>query len=398
MSQEKLPPIYLDNNSTTAVHPKVTSYITHILSECFGNPSSQHIFGWQAKEVIEIAREEIATLLGTSSSCIVFTSGATEANNILLQGFADKSLSIDSENVPHFIATQIEHSSVLQPIFNLERKKKCTYTLLPNNEEGLIDLSKTRSILDAITQKPLLFSIQHGNNEIGSLQPLHDLLPLATEKGAFFHSDITQIIGKIPFSFKETPIDAVSLSGHKFHGPKGIGVLAFRNDESIKKIAPLYSGGAQESGLRPGTISTHLIGGIGEASKMSREQFDHNKALIEDLTISLYTSLKALIPTIRLLGPSFESGWRLPGNINILIPEISGAKLCSELSTTIAMSTSSACLTQAGKFSHVLTAIGLSEQDALSVVRMGISHMNSLKEIEFAASKIVEKIIKIRGT
>jgi cysteine desulfurase len=398
MSQEKLPPIYLDNNSTTAVHPKVTSYITHILSECFGNPSSQHIFGWQAKEVIEIAREEIATLLGTSSSCIVFTSGATEANNIVLQGFVEKSLSLDSGSMPHVITSQIEHSSVLQTIFNLEKKKKCSYTLLPNNKEGVIDTNEAQSMLLSITQSPLLFSVQCGNNEIGSLQPLHHLLPVVTDKEAFFHSDITQIIGKIPFSFKETPIDAVSLSGHKFHAPKGIGVLAFRNEASMKKVAPLYGGGAHESGLRPGTISTPLIGGIGEASKMAREHFDHNKAIVEDLTSTLYTSLKALVPTIRLLGPSIESGERLPGNINILIPDISGAKLCSELSTTIAMSTSSACLTQAGKCSHVLTSIGLSEQDALSVVRIGISHMNTAPEIETSVSKIVEKIIKIRGT
>ncbi len=388
--------IYLDNNSTTPIAPEVISYTTEVLSKCFGNPSSPHFYGWQAKEVLEKAREELAELLGTSTPCIIFTSGATEANNIILQGFCTKSRTLHPEQTPHIVSSKIEHSSILRTVFAIEERGDGNYTLLDNDKEGIIAPQTLSSGISSI-KAPLLISIQLANNEIGTLQDISALSEAARHTPHFFHSDITQMIGKTSFSFKDTNIHAVSLSGHKFHAPKGIGVLAFRDEEAMDKVTSVYFGGLHEKGLRPGTLAVPMIASIGAAAKLARTETDTMRSYLQKLSHNMLTSLLSFDPNIRLLGPSLDSGKRLPGNLNMYIPGINGGKLCNDLSASVAFSTSSACLSSSSQSSHVLAAIGLSESEAKSVIRIGISTMNTEAEITTASEKIISKIKKLRG-
>jgi cysteine desulfurase len=388
--------IYLDNNATTPVAPEVLDYTTKILSDCFGNPSSPHFYGWQAKEVLDQAREELGKLLGTSPTCIIFTSGATEANNIILQGFCSRSKILHSGRTPHIISSKIEHSSILKTIDAISARRDETHTLLEPDSLGIISPSSLSSATASFSE-PLLASIQLANNEIGSLQDLSSLVHACQGKVSLFHSDITQVIGKLPFSFKDSGIDAVSLSGHKFHAPKGIGVLAFKDESVMEKITSVYFGGTQEKSLRPGTLAVPLIAALGVAARLAQTETEKKASHLMKLAHQLYTTLLSFDPGIKLLGPGLDTGNRLPGNLNFYIPGVNGGKLCSDLATSVAFSTSSACLTSSPHGSHVLTAIGLSDTETKSVVRMGISTMNTEAEIKTASEKIISKIKKQKG-
>lgn len=389
--------IYLDNNSTTPLDPEVVEFTSNILSN-FGNPSSPHIFGLEAKVLVEQAREELSKLLGTSPNCIIFTSGATEANNIALQGFSFQKKRIEPDKKPFYISTTIEHSSILKTLSALKERKMIDYSLLETDREGLISIDSLNELIsENISKSPLFLSIQLANNEIGTLQDIELISHKFKNDKVYIHSDITQVIGKIPFSFKNNKIDAVSLSGHKFHAPKGIGVLAFRDEEALSLIDPLYFGGSHEKGLRPGTLSVPFICSIGKAAELARENTEKNAKFINELSKALLNKLVSICPDIKLLGPSIDSNKRLPGNLSLIFPKVNAGKMVHELSTKVAFSNSSACLSSNPSGSHVLKALGLEEFEASSVARLGTSHLNTMEEIEKASELILNKIKALRA-
>jgi len=376
-------PVYLDYQATTPLDEQVLKAMMPYLTDKFGNPhSTDHAFGWEAEAAVEKARQDVANLIGAKSDEIIFTSGATEANNIAIKGAA---YALYPEK-NHVITVATEHQCVLSSVAALERGGFKT-TILNVTVEGLVGLDQ---LSEAITEQTSLVSVMAVNNEIGVLQDISAIAQICRSKDILFHVDAAQAAGKIPLNLQNCPADLMSFSGHKVYGPKGIGALYIR--EGVKVI-PLIDGGGQERGLRSGTLPAFSCVGMGEAFHLaaSEQQQDYNHAA--QLHTQLMTGLQNNLEGVHLNGHTIQ---RFPGNINLYFDGIKSDLLLSEL-RDLAFSTGSACSTGKTGPSHVLQALGLSKAQSDGSIRIGTGRMTTVEEIDYTLERLISTVQKLRG-
>lgn len=376
-------PIYLDYQATTPLDPRVLAEMMPYLTTKFGNPHSNHTFGWEAAAGVEIARKNVANLIAAEPEDIIFTSGATESNNLAIKGIAYAVY--PSRN--HIITAVTEHTCVLESSAALE-KAGFDVTFLPVDKNGLIDLGQ---LDQAITPKTSLVSIMAVNNEIGVIQDLKSIGKICMRKEVIFHTDAAQAVGKIPLDVSAMNIDLLSISGHKIYGPKGVGALYLRPNANIRPLA-LFDGGGQERGLRSGTIAPALCAGLGTACKIAKQDmvkdYDHIYNLAKIMKSAIFDGLDG----VHLNGSEEQ---RYPGNLNLIFDGVKGDALIKEL-RNISFSAGSACSTARAEISHVLTAIGLDKTQADCCVRIGIGRMTTDQEINYATNHIIDAVKKTR--
>ncbi|NUP88457.1 MAG: IscS subfamily cysteine desulfurase [Candidatus Sumerlaeia bacterium] len=377
-------PIYLDNHATTPVDPRVLEAMLPTFSVDFGNPASpNHAYGWEAEERVQIAREQVAAVIGAEPEEIIFTSGATESDNLAIRGTALAQRPRGS----HIITAATEHRAVLDPCARLAREG-FHVTVLPVQSGGLIDLAALEA---SITDETTLISIMAANNEIGVLQPLHEIGALARARGALFHTDAVQAFGKVPLDVDAAKIDLLSISAHKVYGPKGVGALYVRRRGPRVRLTPLIDGGGHERGLRSGTLNVSGIVGLGRAAELAAAEMDQESRRLRLLRDRLLGRLREGLPEVHVNG-TLDS--RLPGNLNVSFGQLEGEALLLALSD-IALSTGSACTSAQQEPSHVLKALGLSEAMVKSSVRFGIGRFNTVEEIDFAASRVADEVRRL---
>lgn len=374
-------PIYLDCQATTPVDPRVLEAMLPYFTDCPGNPSSNnHLYGWEAKAAVDLAREMIAQAIGAGPNEIVFTSGATEANNLVIKGVAEAYMAKGR----HLITMQTEHNAVLEPCKYLE-KLGFEVTYLPPQADGLLDVERLRS---AIRPDTILVSVMAANNEIGVLQPLSEIGQLCRQHQVLFHSDAAQAIGKVPLDVAAMQIDLLSMTGHKLYGPKGIGALYIRNREPHVQIAPQLHGGGQERNYRSGTLPTPQIIGLAKAIELGiAEQLTEAERLTK-LRTHLWKRLQVL-DDIHLNGHLQQ---RLPGCLSVSFADVDGAALLLGLQPYLALSSGSACASSKLSPSHVLRALGHSPKLARSTLRFGLGRFTTSNDIEQAAHHVVESV------
>jgi cysteine desulfurase len=378
-------PIYLDHQSTTPVDPRVLEEMLPWFSERFGNAASRsHVFGWKAEEAVENGRSEVAKLIGADAKEIVFTSGATESNNLAILGAA----AAHGERGNHIVTTAIEHRAVLDPVAHLE-KQGYTVTRVGVDKFGRVDPEEVRK---AITYRTILVSAMFVNNEVGTIQPVAEIGKITREKGILFHCDAVQGIGKLPFDVREMNIDLASLSAHKLYGPKGVGALYVRRKPPRARIEPILFGGGHEKGLRSGTLNVPGIVGFGKACELYRlDNYEEAKrlALLRD---RLHDGLKKRLEAIPLNG---HLALRHPGNLNLSFAYVEGESLLMEMKQ-IAVSSGSACTSASLEPSHVLKAMGVSPDLAHAAIRFGIGRFNTEEEIDFTINYVAEVVNRLR--
>lgn len=378
-------PIYLDNHSTTRPDPRVVEAMLTCLTENYGNASTKaHEFGWKAEAAVEAARKSAAGLLNAARDEIIFTGGATESINLALKGAAESYRSKGN----HIITQQTEHKAVLDTCRYLE---KCgfTVTYLPVDKYGMIDLDE---LAGAITDKTILVSIMFANNEIGTIQPVHEIGRICNERNVLFHTDATQAIGKIPVDVIKDNIDLLSMTGHKFHGPKGCGLLFIKNKSPKIKLTPQTHGGSQEKGLRSGTLNVPAIAGLGKACEIARSEIQTEFSLLKSLRDRLQNGITSNIKEVAING---HPVYRLPNNLNISFRGVNADSLMMAI-REIAVSTGSACSSDSPETSHVLNAIGAEAELKRSTIRFGVSRFNTEEEIDFVINKLTETIKHLR--
>ncbi len=378
-------PIYLDYSATTPVDPRVAdkmcSYLT--LDGDFGNPASRsHTFGWRAEQAVETARANVAALIGADAKEIVWTSGATEANNLAIKGAAH----FYGKKGKHLITCKTEHKAVLDTCRQLEREGY-EVTYLDPETNGLVDLGKLAA---AIRPDTVLVSVMHVNNEIGVIQDVAAIGKLCREKGVLFHSDAAQSAGKVPIDVNAMNIDLLSLSAHKIYGPKGIGALYVRRKPRVRIEAQMHGGG-HERGMRSGTLATHQCVGMGEAYRIAREEMAAEGERIRMLRDRLYSALKDM-PEVYVNG---DLDHRVAGNLNISFNFVEGESLIMALKD-IAVSSGSACTSASLEPSYVLRALGRNDELAHSSIRFTIGRFTTAEEIDFTARLVREKVNKLR--
>ena len=371
-------PIYLDNQSSTRLDPRVLEAMLPYFTEQYGNPhSASHAYGRMAAEAIEQARSEIAALIHADPRELAFTSGATEANNLAIKGAAHFARLYPQSGQPRdqIVTLTTEHKCVLESCLRLEREGfRVIY--LPVEPSGRVSLDR---LAEALSERTLLVSVMAAHNEIGVIQPLAEIGAVCRSKGALFHSDAAQAFGKIPLDVEAMQIDLLSISGHKVYGPKGVGVLYVRRRPRVR-LLPLIDGGGQERGLRSGTLPTPLCVGIGRAAAIATGEMTDEAARLRRLKDRLQTGLARRVPGLRLNG---DVERRLPGSLNFLFPGIAAVKLI-EACPGIAISTGSACTSASVEPSYVLRALGLSEADANSGIRIGLGRFTTAEEVDIA--------------
>jgi len=377
-------PIYLDHHATTPVDPRVLDAMLPYFTGKFGNAASHsHAFGWDASAAVENARRQIAQLIGASAGEIIFTSGATESDNLAIKGVAEACC--DRGN--HIITVVSEHKAVLDTCKHLEKSGgKVTY--LPVRVDGLIDLDQLK---DAFTNATVLVSIMAANNEIGVLQPMEEIGKLCRERGVIFHSDAVQALGKVPLDVQRMNLDLVSLTAHKCYGPKGCGALYVRRAPELRLTA-MIDGGGHERGMRSGTLNVPGIAGFGKTCEIALQEMPEESRRIAGLRNRLRDRLLAELDGV-LINGSMER--RLPGNLNMSFCGVEGEILMTGL-RDIAVSGGSACSSDKVEPSYVLKALGLSDDDAISAIRFGIGRFNTQAEIDFVADRVVEAVKGLR--
>lgn len=378
-------PIYLDSHATTPIDPWVLEQMMPYFTEKFGNPASiDHSFGSEAHDATDNARKTIAHCINASSDDIIFTSGATEANNIALQGIAQK-----NSDKNHIITCVTEHKSVLDTCKHLEDiGKKVTY--IPVDNQGLIDIV---ALEKAITDKTALISVMTANNEIGTIAPIKEIGEIAHKHGVLFHTDATQAVGHIPFDVEANNIDLASFSGHKIYGPKGIGALYFRGSNLVAKPLPLFFGGGHERGVRSGTLNVPGIVGLSAALKRSITLMDEENNRYKKWSNYLIYQFQEEANPVELNGHPTK---RLAHNINISFIGVENKALLHTVSSKLALSTGSACTTLNVEPSHVLLALHLGPERAHTAIRLGLGRFNSQEEIEFTSKHIMTTIKRLR--
>ncbi len=374
---------YLDNQATTPMDPRVLDAMLPFMAGKFGNPHSRsHAFGWEAEEQVEKARESVANLIGASPKEIIFTSGATESNNLAIKGVA----AYNSEK-KHIITTTTEHKCVLASCRQLQGMGY-EVTYLPVQQDGLISLEELEK---AIRPDTAMVSIMAVNNEIGVIQPIDEIGKLCRSKGVYFHTDAAQAIGKIPL--KVDNVDLLSISGHKIYGPKGIGALYIRRRNPRVRMRPIIDGGGQERGLRSGTLPAPLIVGLGKAAELAASEMDRDKEHISALSERLYNGLVNRLPEVTLNG-SFTR--RYCGNLNMSFACVEGESLLMGLAKDIAISSGSACTSSSLEPSYVLRAIGVDEELAHTSLRFGIGRFTTQEEVDVAIENVVAQVERLR--
>ena len=378
-------PIYMDYQATTPLDPRVLEAMMPYLGAKFGNPHSRsHSFGWEAEEAVEAARAQVASLIGATAKEIVFTSGATESNNLALQGVAR----FYRDRRDHIVTVVTEHKCVLDTCRHLEQDDGISVTYLPVAENGLVDLDELAA---AITERTVLVSVMAVNNEIGVIQPLAEIGRLCREKGAFFHTDAAQGAGKIPLDVQDMNIDLMSISGHKIYGPKGIGVLYVRRKPRVR-LRPLINGGGQERGMRSGTLAPMLCVGLGEAANIAEREMAAEAERICFLSDRFYEGIADTLPDIFLNGDREQ---RFPGNINLSFAYVEGESLMMGM-PDLAVSSGSACTSASLEPSYVLRALGVEDELAHTSIRFGIGRFTSEAEIDYAVTTVVNRVKKLR--
>jgi cysteine desulfurase len=377
--------IYLDSHATTPVDPRVLDAMLPFFSEHFGNASSKnHPFGWKAAKAVETAREQVADLIGGRFRDVVFTSGATEANNLAIKGVA----ALAPEDRRHIVTVVTEHRAVLDPCRALERDGfRVTY--LGVNAEGLIDLDTFRS---SISDDTLLVSVMAGNNEIGVLQPLAEISRIAKSHGALVHCDAVQAAGVVSLNVRELGLDLVSLSAHKIHGPKGVGALYVHKATPPIAIEPLHDGGGHERGYRSGTLNVPGIVGFGKAAQICRESTPAEGARLKELRDRLWNGVQS-IDGVHVNG-SMEH--RLPQNLNVRFDDVAGEGLLRSLTNDVAVSSGAACATVSAEPSHVLRALGLNDDQARASLRFGFHRFNTDQEVDAVVSMVAASVTRLR--
>lgn len=378
-------PIYLDCHATTPVDRRVLEAMLPYFTEHFGNPASiNHVYGWEAEAAVKQARETLAEAIGATPEEIVFTSGATEANNLAIKGVAEAYFSKGR----HIITLQTEHNAVLDPCHYL-RSLGFDITFLPVRSDGLIDLQQLKT---AFRPDTILVSVMAANNEIGVLQPLKEIGSLCRQHSILFHTDAAQAIGKIPLNVEEFKIDLLSFTAHKIYGPKGIGSLYVRRRDPRVKLAPQIHGGGHERGMRSGTLSTPHIVGLAKAVELALAERESESQRLTQLRQHLWQQMSQL-PGIHLNGHPEQ---RLPGNLNISVEGVDGAALLLALQPLVAVSSGAACSSTKTTPSHVLMALGHDERLAYASIRFGIGRFNTLEEIDRVAEHAISAICSLR--
>ena len=378
-------PLYLDYQATTPMDPRVLETMLPYFVEKFGNPHSRsHAYGWEAEEAVEKAREQVAAVINADPREIVFTSGATESNNLAIAGVAR--FYKDKKN--HIVTLVTEHKCVLDTCRHLEQEG-FEVTYLPVEANGLVDLEKLKA---AITDKTVLVSIMGANNEIGVIQPLAEIGAICRARGAFFHTDCAQAYGKIPIDVDAMKIDLMSISGHKIYGPKGIGALYVRRKPRVRLVA-LIHGGGQERGMRSGTLPTPLCVGLGAAAELCRQEMASESARLAKLRERFLKSVTSRLPEVFVNG---DLEHRLPGNLNISLAYVEGEGLMMGIKD-LSVSSGSACTSASLEPSYVLRALGVEEELAHTSLRIGFGRFTTEAEVDFAADRIVEAVQKLRA-
>jgi len=379
-------PIYLDNHSTTPMDPRVLESMLPYFTEKFGNAASRnHTFGWDAEEGVEAARKQIAKLIHADAKEIVFTSGATESNNLALKGVVE----MYHEKGDHIITSSTEHRAVLDTAKALEAKRGVKVTYLPVDKFGMVNPEDVRN---AITDKTILISVMFANNEIGTINPVKAIGKIAKEKGILFHCDATQGVGKVPIDVQDMGIDLMSFSAHKIYGPKGVGALYVRKKNPRVRIAAQMDGGGHERGMRSGTLPVPLIVGFGKACELCEQEMAADAARLSVMRDRLHATITKALEDVYLNGHPTE---RLPHNLNISFAYVEGESLlmgCKE----IALSSGSACTSATLEPSYVLRALGVGAELAHSSIRFGLGRFTLDEEVDYAGKRIVEVVTKLR--
>ncbi len=375
-------PIYLDNNATTPIDERVLNAMLPYLKDRFGNAASRtHTFGWHAEDAVDLAREQIASLINAQPKDIVFTSGATESDNLAIKGVAAAAKN------PHIITQATEHHAVLDSCRALERDG-ASVTVLPVDSHGITDPS---DIANAITDNTALVSIMAANNEIGTCQAIEEIGAICREKNIYFHTDAAQAIGKYPLDVEAMHIDLLSISAHKLYGPKGAGALYVRSRPRVRLVGQI-DGGGHEKGMRSGTLNVPGIVGTGEACVLAQKHIKTEAKHSQHLRHRLQKHLFDALPQIQLNGHPEQ---RLPGNLNISFAGVDGESLLMSL-RDVALSSGSACTSASLEPSYVLKAIGVSNDMAQCSIRFGIGRFNTEEEIDYVAERVIQEVNRLR--
>ena len=385
-------PIFLDHHSTTPVDQRVLDQMLPYFRQQFGNAASiNHEYGWRAAEAVERARQQVADLVKVKPQAIVFTSGATEANNLALKGVLRA-----SPPGSHVVTVATEHKSVLDPLKRLKRQGYGV-TLVPVNSQGFVD---PKQIAAAIKPETVLVSVMWANNEVGTVQLLLDINFLCKLRGVLLHTDAAQAVGKIPIDLSATDIDLLSLSGHKLYGPQGIGALVVRQGEPRILMEPLFDGGGHEGRLRSGTLPVALVVGLGAACEIAGHEMEAEAARLERLAHQLREGLSQRLGGLTFNGPAVsgpgELRRRLPGNVHVSFAGVDGVALLANLKE-IAVSSGSACTTADPEPSHVLRAMGISEALSLASIRFGLGRETTYEQIHFTIDYVAETVQRLRA-
>ncbi len=378
-------PIYLDNHATTPTDPRVVEEMLPYFTEKFGNAASRnHEFGWVAEQAVEQARERIAKLIGATSKEIIFTSGATESDNLAIKGVAE----MYREKGNHIITQVTEHKAVLDTCKRLE-KHGFRVTYLPVQKDGRIDLEDLKRAID---DKTILVTIMAANNEIGVLQPIREIGAICHEKGVFFHTDAVQAVGKVPFNVIQDNVDLASISAHKIYGPKGVGALYVRRKNPRVQLVAQIDGGGHERGMRSGTLNVTGIVGLGKACEIAMNDMAEEDKRLRALRDSLKDQIFAELDQVYVNG-SMEH--RLPGNLNISFAYVEGESLLMGIND-IAVSSGSACTSATLEPSYVLKALGAGDDLAHSSIRFGIGRFNTQAEVDYVARRVIDTVKRLR--
>jgi cysteine desulfurase len=385
MEMVKLP-IYMDNHATTPMDQRVLDAMLPYFTEKFGNAASRnHSFGWAAEEAVDKGRSQIATLINAKPKEIIFTSGATESDNLAIKGVVE----FYKDKGNHVITCVTEHKAILDSCKALERAGKATVTYLPVDNYGMVDPEDVRR---AITDKTILITIMAANNEIGTIHPIAEIGRIAKEKGIVFHSDATQGVGKIPIDVEKAGIDLLSASAHKMYGPKGIGILYVRSKGPRVRLTPIIDGGGHERGLRSGTLNVPGIVGLGTACEISGQEMEQESDRLRSLRDKLQAGLFERLDEVYLNGHPTQ---RLPGNLNISFAFVEGESLLMGI-RDVAVSSGSACTSATLEPSYVIRALGTEEELAHSSIRFGLGRFNTEEEVDFVAQRVTDEVRRLR--
>jgi cysteine desulfurase len=378
-------PIYMDYHATTPVDPRVVDAMLPYFTQHFGNAASRnHAFGWEAEEAVETARRQVADLIGANAKEVIFTSGATESNNLAIKGVAE----MYREKGNHIITCVTEHKAVIDTCKKLE-KQGGRVTYLPVQKDGRIDLDDLRA---AITDKTILITIMTANNEIGVLQPIAEIGAIAKEKGILFHTDAVQAVGKVPFSVTDAKVDLVSMSGHKFYGPKGVGALYVRRRNPRVLLAEQISGGGHERGMRSGTLNVPGIVGLGKAAAIAHAEMATESERLRMLRDRLNKKLHANLDELYING---SMDYRLPHNLNVSFAYVEGESLLMGIND-VAVSSGSACTSASLEPSYVLKALGAGDDLAHSSIRFGLGRWSTEEEVDYVVEKLTTVVRRLR--